>query len=589
MTATGTSGGTGVGARAPGSAPLPTGGGPTTGAPGGGSGAGSGGGAGSGPFDAAGADAFVRRMRGSYEEIHPRHWQIDWRNIPSPFRWYADLPRIDLPVLPRAAAHGGPAAVAALAAARPAARLGMLLQAGYGLTGVRWYPEGIAKSSPEEPLPVHRNPHYQLRRAVPSGGVTYPAECYVATAGADGVPAGVHHYDAVRHALAVLSPGRPPAHLAPPEGGVRLLLTQPLWKNHFKYGDFSYRLGAMDTGAVVGQFALTARSWNLPCRVTFGTAERRILDWLGLDPELEAAPAVLDIALDPDTPLVPAASSADEAAGRAGEAAPPGRPRWLGAAVPPGPGAGSRRMHAACLAAARPGRPVDLPPLEPPDLVGRADAELPASTGPRLTVADSWARSALGEQLRGSPLAADVLAQWLPEVLAPLPSDVPGSEGAPRHPRCVLVVRSVPGVPPGAYLPHRDGRRLALLAGGDFGALVQRSMFADYMNVGQAPLIAVVAGTPDPHRGASGPVGYRTQQVLAGVLAQRLAVCAARAGLSAHPVLGFVSGLLDEALGLAPRRLTALLTVPVGAYRRGLYLENGLRPAAVPAGDGGGA
>jgi SagB-type dehydrogenase family enzyme len=537
-----------------------------------------------GPFDAAGVDAFVRRLRGSYEEIHPQHWQIDWKNIPSPFRWYADLPRTDLPVLPRAAAAGGPAAAAAFAAAGPAARLGMLLQAGYGLTGVRWYPEGIAKSSPEEPTPVHRNPHYQLRRAVPSGGVTYPAECYVATAGADGVAAGVHHYDAVRHALATLSRGRPPAELTPPGGRVRLVLTQPLWKNYFKYGDFSYRLGAMDTGAVVGQFALTARSWNLPCRVTFGVDERRILDWLGLDPELEAAPVVLDIAVgDAPATAAPAGPAADAAA------QPPGRPRWLGVSAPPGPGTGSRRMHAACLAAARPGRPVDLPPAEPPDLGGRVDAELPAVTAPPLAVADAWTRSALGEQLRGAPLPAELLAQWLPEVLAPLHSDVPGSDETPAHPRCVLVVRSVPGIPPGAYLPHRDGRRLARLAGGDFGALVQRSMFADYMNVGQAPLIAVLAGRPDAHRGPSGPVGYRVQHLLAGVLAQRLAVCAARAGLTAHPVLGFVSGLLDDALGLAPRHLTSLLTVPVGGYRRGLYLENSLRPLAVPAGHGGGA
>ncbi|MCG3039541.1 SagB family peptide dehydrogenase [Streptomyces sp. S1A] len=530
------------------------------------------------PFDAAGVDAFVRRLRGSYEEIHPRHWQIDWKNIPSPFRWYVDLPRTDLPTLPRAVAAGGPTAAAAFADAAPAARLGMLLQAGYGLTGVRWYPEGIAKSSPEEPTPVHRNPHYQLRRAVPSGGVTYPAECYVAVAGVDGLDAGVHHYDAVRHALAVLSLGRPPAELTPPEGCVRLVLTQPLWKNHFKYGDFSYRLGAMDTGAVVGQFALTARSWGLPCRVTFGVDERRILEWLGLDPDQEAAPAVLDITVG-DAP----------AAAGLGEAPPPGRPRWLGMTAPPGPGTGSRRMHGACLAAARPGRPVDLPPVEPADLAGRVDAELPAATPRPLAVADSWGRSALGEQLRGSPLPAETLAEWLPEVLAPLDCDVPGSEDTPMHPRCVLIARSVPGIPPGAYLPHRDGRRLSRLAGGDFGAPAQRSMFADYMNIGQAPLIAVMVGSTDPHRGAGGPVGYRTQHLLAGVLAQRLTVCAARAGLTAHPVLGFVSGLLDDALGLVPRHLTSLLMVPVGTYRRGLYLENSLRPLAMPAGHGGGA
>ncbi|PJJ02993.1 SagB-type dehydrogenase family enzyme [Streptomyces sp. 2333.5] len=536
----------------------------------------------SGPFDDAGVDGFVRRLRGSYEEVHPQHWQIDWRNIPSPFRWYVDLPRRDLPTMSRAVAAGGPAAVAAFAASDPATRLGALLQAGYGLTGVRWYPDGIAKSSPEEPTPVHRNPHYQLRRAMPSGGVTYPAECYVVTAGTEGLDAGMYHYDAVRHALAVLAGGRPPAELTPPAGSVRIVLTQPLWKNYFKYGDFSYRLGAMDTGAVVGQFALAARSWNLRARVAFGVDERRITDLLGLDAEEEAAPAVVDIALgDP----------AEAERGRAvGAAAPVGRPRWLGASAPPGPTTGTRRMHAACLAAGRPGRPIDLPPVALEDVADRVDAELPAVSGRPVSVADSWARSALGEQLRGSPLPADVLADWLTTVLAPLDCDATGSGDGNglTHPRCVLVVRSVPGVPPGAYVPHQDGRRLARLAEGDFGPVVQRSMFAHYMNVGQAPLIAVMVGATEPHRGASGPVGYRTQHLLAGVLAQRLAVCAARDGRSAHPVLGFVSGVLDEAFGLGARRLTSLLMVPVGGYRRGLYLENSLSPLAAPAGDGGG-
>ncbi|GAT69285.1 NADH oxidase [Planomonospora sphaerica] len=540
------------------------------------------------PFDAAQVDAFVHRLRGGYAQVHPEHWQIDWRSIPSPFRWYADLPRIDLPPLSRAAAAGGTAAARAVAAASPAARLGALLQAAYGVTGVRWYPEGIAKSSPEEPTPVHRNPHYQLRRAVPSGGVTYPAECYLATEGiegiegTDGVDAGLYHYDAVRHALAVLSAGSPPAGLAPPRGAVRVVLTQPLWKNYFKYGDFSYRLGAMDTGAVVGQFALCARSMGLACRVTFSTDERLLLGLLGLDSEQEAAPAVLDVTVG-GTGRGPRRASADAAGALAA-----GRPRWLGASTAPGPDTGTRRMHAACLAAGRPGRPIDLPPVALETSEGDSEVELPAVPAQPLSAAESWTRSALGEQFRGTPIALGVLSGWLTETLAPMDCDVPGNENRLSHPRCVLLVRSVPGVPAGAYLPDRDGRRLSRLAEGDFGPLVQRSMFANYMNVGQAPLVAVMVGAAEPHRGAGGPVAYRVQHLLAGVLAQRLSVCAARDGMSAHPVLGFVSGLLDDAIGLTPRRLTSLLLVAVGGYRRGLYLENSLNPSARAARTGGG-
>ncbi len=520
-----------------------------------------------GAYDCAGVDAFVRRLRGTFDQIYPRYWQIDWQNIPSPFRWYEGPTRIDLPPVPRRVADGGPEEAAELVAAGGLGWVGALLQASYGVTGVRWYPEGIAKSSPEEPAPIHRDPHYQLRRPVPSGGVTYPAECYLAVGpGIDGLTPGTYHYDAVRHALAPLA-------LGPSVPGLRIVLTVPLWKNYFKYGDFSYRLGTLDTGAVVGQFALTARRWGWACRVSFGNDERLLLSRLGLDASLEAAPVVLDI--DPHG-IAPSPPSA----------LPPAVPpvRWRGAMTQPPPDTGTRRMHGACLDAARPGRLIDLPPV-PVDGLAPCAERLRGAVERPTSVADAWARTALGDQYRASPVYGDDLAGWLAQVHAPLDCDVPGAAGGVTHPRCLLLARSVTGLSPGAYLPLGDGR-LTRLADGDHGELVQRSLFGSYMNFAQAPLIAVLVGSADPHRGASGAVGYRTQHLLAGVLAQRLAVAATRDGYSAHPVLGFVTGALDDAFGLTPRGLTSLLLVGVGRFRRGLYLENSLHPAAVAARNG---
>ncbi|MDF3292244.1 hypothetical protein [Streptomyces silvisoli] len=524
---------------------------------------------GTAPLDTDGVDAFVRRLRGTFAEIYPTNWQIDWRNVPSPFRWYDDLPRIDLPPLPRQLLRGGPTAADAVADRGLLAWLGALLHAGYGLSGVRWYPEGIAKSSPEEPTPVHRDPHYQLRRAVPSGGVTFPAECYVTVGTGDAqLPAGVYHYDATRHALVPLATGRPPLGIGRADGGVRIVLTVPLWKNHFKYGDFSYRLAAMDTGAVLGQFALVARQWGRPCRVSFGVDERLLLAQLGLDDADEAAPVVVDVG--------PGAGETDAApAERASTGV--GVLPWRGGKRVD-PAAGATRMHAACLLASRPGEPLDLAPVPVDELPVSRQATLPSVADEPVTVADALARTALGEQFRGEPVGPHEVARWMAQVAAPLDCDVPGAGSGIAHPRCLLLARAVTGTAPGAYLPLPHGE-LAELATGTFGEVVQASLFGSYMNFRQVPLIAVLVGAADPQHGVNGPVAYRGQHLLAGLLAQRLAVAASRDGYSAHPVLGFVSKDLDEPLGLAERGLTSLLVIGVGRYRRGLYLESGMNPA----------
>ncbi|MEV4494183.1 hypothetical protein AB0J84_00535 [Micromonospora arborensis] len=522
------------------------------------------------PFDRDEVGAFVRRLRGSFDDIYPGSWQIDWQNIPSPFRWYETADQVDLPPMPRQLVRGGTEQAATVARRGQLSWLGALLQASYGVAGIRWYPEGTAKSSPEQPVPVHRDSHYQLRRAVPSGGVTYPAECYVCTDGDAELAAGVYHYNATRHALARLATGRPPAGLAPPDGGVRIVLTIPLWKNYFKYGDFSYRLAALDSGTVVGQFALTARRWGWTCRVSLVGTEQPLLRGLGLDPSVEAAPVVLDVR-PPATDTTGGGGSLPGDGTRL--AAVPGLP-WRGAMEMPDRSSGARRMHAACLAVA--GETVDLPPIPLDGLP--ADAQLPAVASAPPSVADAWARTALGEQYRGTPVGIGDVATWSAEVLAPLDGSVP------THPRCLLIARSVSGLSTGAYLLHGDGRGLTRTAEGDFGALVQRCLFGSYMNFAQVPLIAVMVGAADVHCGPSGALAYRAQHLLAGVLAQRLSVAATRDGLSGHPVLGFVSGPLDDALGLATRGLTSLLLVGVGRYRRALYLESSTHPVATGGG-----
>ncbi|WP_431910808.1 nitroreductase family protein [Micromonospora carbonacea] len=523
------------------------------------------------PFGPDEVERFTRRLRGTFDEVYPAGWSIDWAAIPSPFRWYPDLPRVTLAPLPHALGTGGPAEARALAAGSPTAWIGGYLQACYGLTGVRWHPWGIAKSSPEEPRAVHRDPHFQLRRPVPSGGVTFPAECYVLTGPSPHLPAGTYHYDATRHALAAL-----PAPPAPPPAALRLVLTTPLWKNYYKYSDFSFRLGALDSGAVIGQFESVARRWGWSCRVTFSSDERDVLAHLGLDPADEAVVAVIDV--DPHQP-VPAVTAP------VAFAAPTPRPaRWTGAAKRPPRATGAARMNAACQARGGRTGPVHLPPLVLPDvLAGGRVRPLPVPRAEPVPVAASWARTALAEQLRPTPLPGADLARWLSHASAPLDSDLADSGAALAQVRCVLLARNVTGLPAGAHLVDHERRSLRALADGDFGPRVLHSMFGRYMNLAQAPAVVLLVGAASPHREAGDPLAYRVQHHVAGLMALRMVTAAAASGATGHPVLGFASGELDEPLGLRDAGWTALLMVAFGAYRRGLYLESSINPVAARA------
>lgn len=514
-------------------------------------------------------DRFVRRLRGGFDDVYPSGWQMDWSHLPSPFRWYPGLPAVALPGVSRQAARGGTAAGADLAATPQPMWLGGYLQACYGVTGIRWHPSGLAKSSPDEPRSVHRDPHYQLRRPVPSGGVTYPTECYVTVPGSVELPAGTYHYNAVRHALVRLPV---PARRQRP-GTARILLTTPLWKNYFKYSDFCYRLGALDAGAVLGQFESVARRWGWSCSIRFGIDEPAVLAHLGLDARDEAVVAALDV--DPHNATPPAAEPPEPypASDRIAD--------WRGAAQRPPDDSGAVRMHAACLVARAGTATIDLPSLAMPAGLRAAEpVRLPDVAAAPRSVATSWSRTALGEQFRATALSITDLAGLLSPAMVPVAGDLAGTPGQIR---CVVLAKNVVGLAVGAHVAQPDNT-LVSLRDGDFGPVVARSMFGQYMNLAQAPLIVLLAGAATSHRGVCGPLGYRVQHHLAGLVAQRMVVAAAGLGLSGHPMLGFDSRAVDQPVGLAALGWTSLLVVAFGRFRRSLYLESSVSPVAAWAG-----
>ena len=106
-----------------------------------------------------------------------RHGSLDFSRQPSPFKSWYQARQVPL--------TGGPAdPVLAEPGPLDADRLGRLLHHTYGVTLVREFP-GIS----------------MFYRAAPSAGGLYPAELYVAVRGIEGIPDGIHDYDARKHAL----------------------------------------------------------------------------------------------------------------------------------------------------------------------------------------------------------------------------------------------------------------------------------------------------------------------------------------------------------------------------------------------------
>src|SRR5262249_1213492 len=135
------------------------------------------------------------------------------------------------------------------------------------------------------------------RRAVASGGARYPAEVYVCAAG-EALP-GTYHYDPARHELVELSAERPDVRIAEalrlpsPVGRTVFVVTGFFWKSFCKYGDFGYRLSAVDVGIAVARLHRVAEAELGEANVCFDFDDLALNAALGIDGADESAYAAI--------------------------------------------------------------------------------------------------------------------------------------------------------------------------------------------------------------------------------------------------------------------------------------------------------
>lgn len=174
-------------------------------------------------------------------------------------------------------------------------------------------------------------------RASGSAGARFPLEVYVSAVDVDGLPDGVHWYDAQRHAL---------VRVGPPASGraTTLVVTGVPWRTGWRYAERGWRHLYWDAGTLVAQLEAAAASAGLCPRLRTLFPDAAVRALVGADGVHEYPLALLTFG-DGAPAVTPAATATSgalpevelplcTAAQRAGERDVLGDPWPVGAQVP---------------------------------------------------------------------------------------------------------------------------------------------------------------------------------------------------------------------------------------------------------------
>ncbi len=509
--------------------------------------------------------AHLTALRLDPRSANPAGWRIDWDDGPWPVTVRTGGTRLTL-----RAGTGDPLMD----------RVQKLLRGTFAMSRARFDPQGGLPATPDDPLPRHRGPRVTVRRPIPSGGSMYPTEAYLLLTGPD----RLYHHDPYRHELVDLGHPGPAdavrAALGDDVAPALLVLTHRFWKNFYKYGDFAYRLGAVDVGVALGRAlrvgaAAFGRAW-----VSRDFDDAALGACLGLDPVDEGPYAAVELG----TGAGPAWSSDVWTAavwsggGTSGTAAAPTiveRSRRIRR---------SHRFDAARAAAGRPAPPRAAAALDPAPGPGRA---LPAPTPVDLLDPALLARrTSNGRLFYATPADPGALATVLAgtaDAVRRLHQAAGGVIGGDAVLLCA--VHRVAGIAAGWYRYRPGGNgpdHLVPVGSGtdpDTGRALQQALFADSVNIELAAFTVHVGAAVDPWAHGRGARGHREQQLAVGAAVEALTLLAPAVGLGSHPVLGFDVGPVEAAYGLAGSGTGVHAQVSVGPVRPDLNWEISVMPA----------
>ena len=457
----------------------------------------------------------------SYRSVRTNAHHLDWSNQPLPFKIY---PTLEPLLLPRAFP---PVDLAALSAISQTVfeskgdvmpdldRVAALLHFSAGITKRRAYPGGEI-----------------FYRAAAATGALYEIELYLVCGELPGLPAGVYHFGPGDFALRKLRSGDYRGVIATATGAepgvshapLTIICTGIYWRNAWKYQARAYRHFGWDNGTILANLLAMCAALALPAQVVLGFLDSEVNRLLDLDPKREVAFS-----------LVPIGYAAE---------------------LPPAPPEGIRPLKLEIVPLSK--REVDYPAMramhEASSLYSESEVadwrrerltrKLPAVQGACVSLEshgdEEISRKPISEVIlrRGStrkfarvPISFAQLSTILDRATRGIPADFLHPPGASLN-DLYLIVHAVEGLPPGAYVFHRDRSLLECLKEGEFRERA-RYLGLEQELPGDASVAVFFLADLQRILNHFGNRGYRAVQLEAGVLGGKMYLAAYAQGLGA--------------------------------------------------------
>ena len=217
--------------------------------------------------------------------IRSSNHYLDWDNRPSPFKFYSNIPPVDLPI-------NFPS---------PSLNVITMKDSSYEfppinteintklLSSLLFYSSGITRQ-----IKLAHGRYFM--RAAPATGALYPIEVYIVSGNINGLRAGVYHFCPGLFNLTKLRDGDYRLLLSRAAGKdekikdspFTIILTSIAWRNAWKYQARSYRHWFWDSGVIASNLIATAMSFGLDTKLIIGFVDKIVNELLCLD-EKEAA------------------------------------------------------------------------------------------------------------------------------------------------------------------------------------------------------------------------------------------------------------------------------------------------------------
>ena len=247
--------------------------------------------------------AYHNGTKHSYQSIRTNPHYLDWENQPIPFKIYPTLEPIPLS---QHLSSSGVAALSAISAAdgQPEGHLVPKLEA---LAEILYLSAGITKRRSHPGGEI-------LFRAAACTGALYHIDLYLVCVDLPGLEAGVYHFGPHDFALRRLRKGDYRAVLGRASGEEPSIVNAPAvvicastyWRNTWKYQSRAYRHCYWDTGTILANLLAAAAARKVAARVVVGFADTAVNQLLGLDTKREGALALVPLggvpALEPGDP-----------------------------------------------------------------------------------------------------------------------------------------------------------------------------------------------------------------------------------------------------------------------------------------------